>query len=221
VNRFSFAGVATVVVPLTCVLGMGVLVYMQYLRMRGIEDERAQTEANIRIVEGSLQRIMESPPPPRRPAEFRTRGEQVDYLNTIQAYALASRVRITRWTNFAPLAPQTTSGGLRPAAMPKGVVAVPSAVEVAGSYANVRAFLYYLQRSPRLFSLNDFKWSRGDKWPSTTVAFTLTRYLKVNTPPVSVGATDASATPPAGSVQGGAAPGVPTPVNASTVPPPQ
>jgi hypothetical protein len=44
----------------------------------------------------------------------------------------------------------------------------------------VREFLYNILRSPRLLTMTDVRWGRTDRWPTTGVSFTLTRYV---TPP--------------------------------------
>jgi hypothetical protein len=182
VGRLNLNNVLAVVLPLVVVLGSAWLTVFQVRRMRDLESQRRQVEQSIAITQNSIASLEALPPLNRIPTEPFAPKEQVDFLNTLRAYADATRVKLVNWTNATPLAPISPSN---PAAdsqepgstLPRGVIPIGSAVVISGTYANVRDFLYYLLRSPRLFSMTDLRWSRSEQYPNTTVSFTLTRYV--------------------------------------------
>lgn len=181
-GRFNLNNVLVVVLPLIVLLGSGWLTMYQLRRMRDLDAQRRQVEQSIAITQNSIASLEALPPLNRIPTEPFAPKEQVDFLNTLRAYADATRVRLVNWSNATPLAPLSTTSPatdtMEPKnALPRGVIPIGSAVVISGTYANVREFLYYLLRSPRLFSLTDLRWSRSDQYPNTTVSFTLTRYV--------------------------------------------
>jgi len=153
--------------------------------MNALHEDLERTEREIALAERTAQELKVAPAPARFPTSPLGPREQPDFLNTLRAYADATRVRLDRWTNATPIAPTSSAQEQEPSTRPKlpaGVAPVSSAVEASGSYANVREFLYLLLRSPRLFTMNDVRWERGDKWPRTRVSFTLTRYVSTAPP---------------------------------------
>lgn len=181
-TRASLLNIATIVVPLVCLLLAGGVTFYEVQRIRRLDAELKQAERNIAFVQKIREEIDRMPPVSRFPAAEMTPQEQTDFLNTLRAYALANRVTIVRWTN-APVAPSRPATDTRQSSMPSGITPIAGSVEVSGLYNNVRGFLYDLLQGARLFTINDIRWRRGQKWPATNISFTLTRY--VTTAPVS------------------------------------
>ena len=66
--------------------------------------------------------------------------------------------------------------------LPSDVIPVSCALDVKGDYAKLRTFLYKVQLSPRLMTVQQARWLRDDKAGSTTMAsITLMRYVKTQT----------------------------------------
>ncbi len=213
-SRMSASNVVCVVLPAVCVIGGGLTMWWQYRRIANLSTERVATERSIAIMQQQLAASEGEAPPMRIATMEMTPKEQVDFLYSLRAYAAATRVRLVSWTNGTPMAPAAPGGKEQAAStLPAGVNAISSAITVSGTYANVREFLYYLLRSPRLLSMSDMRWARGDAWPVSSVSFTLTRYV---TPPLPTDGVSGQATEGASGSDlsavrtgTGAAPGVP------------
>jgi len=181
VNRSSFLNIATWVVPIACLALAAGVIYYEVRRIRLLDEERVRVDQNIAFVEKLRQEITRQAPAMmnRFPTVEQSPKEQPDFLNKLRIYAAAARVRIVRWSNATPIAPTSDrdSGLEGRSSIPPGVIPIASSIEVAGVYNNIRGFLYSLLSDPRLFSMNDIQWVRGDQWPRTRVSFTLTRYV--------------------------------------------
>lgn len=198
VNKVRVLNIAVILVPLICLLGATASIAYQVHRIMTLQDRRQKIEGDIAIVESRLRELQMTPRPSRIPTVEQTPQEQSGFLNSLRAYAELSRVRLARWTNATPLAPPAGArDGSNPQSnIPEGVTPISSAVEVIGPYSGVREFLYNILRSPRLLTMTDVRWGRTDRWPTTGVSFTLTRYV---TPP---GKTPLAASPTDGSARG-------------------
>lgn len=183
-NKSGLYNIAILMLPILCFgLAAGVSLH-QANRLHKLDQEWRQVgkqlEAmdSLTIVAGAKPRLVRFPTVEQSP------NEQPLFLNILRAYALESHVKVARWSNAASMANQASSGSTNgtsaekaPPGMPPDVTPIASAVEVSGTYNDMRRFLYRLMRSPRVLSLSDIRWMRDDKWPETHLNFTLTRYV--------------------------------------------
>jgi len=182
-SRTSWLNIASIAIPLICLLLAGGVTFYEVQRIRRLDAELKQTERNIAFVQKIREEIDRMPSVRRFPAAEMSPREQTDFLNTLRAYALANRVTLVRWTN-APIAPNRPSAETPRGHLPPDITPISGSVQVGGLYSNVRGFLYDLLQGARLFTINDIRWRRGQKWPATNISFTLTRY--VTTTPLSM-----------------------------------
>jgi hypothetical protein len=197
-KKLSWINILALLIPLVCLTATVLLVMVQVRRINDLKTQRTQLERNIALVENRLSQMSAAPPPARIATVEMSVTEQLDFLNTLRAYADATKVRLVRWSAAPPIVP-ASAGQPEPGrrTLPPGVTPLASTVEVSGEYRNLREFMYSLLRSPRLYSMSDIRWVRGDRWPATSVTFILTRYVAA--PASGAGATSGT-TPGTGGV---------------------
>ncbi len=116
------------------------------------------------------------------------------FLQWRKETAAASHVEVSKWTNMPPPPPPPAPAADQPKdpnapkPLPRGISMLISAVEVSGTYTDIRDFLYLIMRSTRVVTLNGVKWTRAEKWPQTKVTFTVTRYVNTEPNPTHGGA---------------------------------
>jgi hypothetical protein len=197
-KKLSWINILALLIPLACLVAAILFVMVQVRRINDLKAQRMQLERNIALVENRLSQMSAAPPPARIATVEMSASEQLDFLNTLRAYSDATRVRLVRWTSTPPLVSASAGQpeqGRR--TLPPGVTPIASTIEVAGEYRNLREFMYNLLRSPRLYSMNDIRWVRGDRWPATSVTFILTRYVAA---PASGAGAPSGTTPGTGNV---------------------
>lgn len=199
-NRQRLSNMAILLVPFACLLLAGGVTVYEWKRISQYLGEEQTIQSSVQTVANLERAVAAQPKPTRIPTAEQTTKEQPDFLNTLRVYANASGVKILKWSNGTPYAPAsggTTSSNGTPQdkqkVIPGGAIPVASAIEVAGSYNNIREFMYYLLRSPRLLNMNDIKWKRDDHFPQTSASFTLVRYV---TPPKQVTAMNVDSNAP-------------------------
>ena len=190
-TKNSNFGTFLALAPIVCLLITGAAAFIQYRKVTALRADIVTADAQIAVVDQKLKEIQLTPPTSRVAAVPLSTHEQPMFVNWLRETATASRVEMTKWTNMPapPPPPQSTTAAAdqpkdpnAPKPLPRGYLALVSAVEVSGKYGDIRDFLYLLLRSERVVTLNGVKWHRGEKWPKTKVSFTLTRY--VNTEPI-------------------------------------
>ncbi len=195
-NKPSTLRLVTILAPLLSGILAIFLIVTQNRRLHALEDQRAQITQQITSLDLLAREIQARPPLSKMAAAPPAPDEQPVFLDLIRGFANSSLVQLTKYDNKTVPPPAPESAEAKAGAMPPGVIALTSNVEVAGGYNEVRQFMMELWRSPRLFNTTDLKWSAGlDKWPATRLAFTLTRYVH----------TAAAAGPAAAGMPGGSA----------------
>ena len=173
-NRMQFLKIAIVCCP---VFAGGVtcgIVGVQFARENALKAEKARLSAQARLLEQTVQAMNRQGHAPRIACVPASPQEQTEFLKLLRGYAGLHRVQIARWAD-APDPIRAAGDGAKPA-RPSGVTALVSQVDARGAYNDSRQFMYALLRSPRLFTLNDIKWTRGEHGLTTTT-FSLTRYV--------------------------------------------
>jgi hypothetical protein len=183
-------------IPLVCLVLGVILIMTQLARVRGLDAEKAQISKNISFVQGLIAQNDMQPLADKEPAIPQTADEQSLFLNELRLHAANARIELVRWANSPPPAQQPGA----PAPPPSGpTIPIVSSVETAGTYQNLRAFMYSLLRSPRLLNVSNLTWRREDDYPNTRLIFTLTRYVTKPQPIANVQPTStAGATNPSG-----------------------
>ncbi len=211
-NKPSTLRIVTILVPLLSAILMIGLIVSQNRRLHALEDQRTQITQQITSLDMLAREIQARPPMSKMAAAPPAPDEQPVFLDLIRGFANSSLVELTKYENKTVAPPAPESAEAKASALPSGVIALTSNVEVAGGYNQVRQFMTELWRSPRLFNTTDMKWSAPlDKWPSTRLAFTLTRYVHT----IAAAGPAASITPTGGAAATGGRSATPT-VNPAT-----
>ena len=182
-------GFIVVIGPLLCILIAAALCFVQYRRSAALDADISKTNNQIALVSRKLAEFETTPRKSRSAAALLTTDEQPAFVNWLRMTASFARVKIIKWTNVKSPAAATgttedkTAKAKNP--LPRNVSALTSAVEVGGTYSDIREFLYSLLRAQRLLTMTGIQWTRDDKWPATKVTFTLTRYVTTIVPPPS------------------------------------
>lgn len=177
-NKPSTLRIVTILAPLLSGILAIFLIVTQNRRLHALEDQRAQITQQITSLDLLAREMQARPPLSKMAAAPPAPDEQPVFLDLIRGFANSSFVQLTKYDNKTVPPPAPESAEAKASALPSGVIALTSNVEVAGGYNQVRQFMTELWRSPRLFNATDLKWSAGlDKWPATRLAFTLTRYV--------------------------------------------
>lgn len=174
-NRQILYRLITLAVPLLCIFVAAIVIFYEIHRLSQLRADLNETQKHVVALDQLVKEIQQQPPSAVLPADVQSPTEQPRFLTLLRAYADASHVQLTRWSNAA--AAQAPVGGAAKSGLPSGVAPITSAVEISGAYNDVRAFLYRLIAAPRLFSMSDMVWARADKGASTLLKFNLTRYV--------------------------------------------
>jgi hypothetical protein len=177
-KKLRFLKIAVILCPVGAAFVAGSVYGFEVRRLHRFEAERAKAEAQMASLERLVKEIEAQPDIVRIPTADQTPQEQAQFLTALRSWAEARHVQLVRWTNVVT-APSSPEAG-QATTLPAGVTAIVSNIDVKGRYDDARQFLYDLQRSRRLLTLNNVRWTRGEKWPGTEVFFSLTRYV---TPP--------------------------------------
>jgi hypothetical protein len=216
------ATLITVFAPIIAIVVVAVFAWNQRARAAELDGQIAKAQSNIERVKLEMQNAGQAPRRNQVASREESPFEERDFLTLIQSYATASQLAITKWAHATPVAPTaTTSSSVNPNDPPKkqyptGIKPIVSTIELGGKYADIQQFLYFLLQDERLFTVNDVKWRRGEKWPACALSFTLTRYVHAHDPlaPPSAGQQPGQSFP-SFSGSGGAASGSPSTTSGS------
>ena len=193
-NKAQVIRILTVLIPLVCVVGAGWGIFYQVRRMAMLREELNITEKNIRAEDLLSKELIVAPPNTRVPSVSPSVQEQPEFLNYLRVVSHATGVRLVKWSNMPVVSTVNADG--KPvdpnSILPPGVMAIHSAVEIAGPFNGIREVLYYVSKSKRLLNVTDVKWNRADKWPTTSAQFTLIRYVSNSAPPATAPAAPAA-----------------------------
>ncbi|MCW5943384.1 MAG: hypothetical protein KIS66_14225 [Fimbriimonadaceae bacterium] len=162
-------------IPLVAFAGIAAFVGVQVGQLRRLEAEQSRLQQSVRKLEfGSktVAPVVELEQAPIVPSGER---EQAAFLEELRLAASQNGVELVKW-NLAvqkPVASPTSKS-----------VSVPDAsgidcqIEVAGTYQDLRAFLYDLAKGQRFYAFGNVNWRRDrDRYPKTSLRFTLTRFV--------------------------------------------
>ncbi len=176
-KRDSIYRSLTIALPLAAFLCATGATVFEWQRLRGLDDETNATVSRISQIDRELQSYEAQPQNEKVPTIAKAPREQAQFLDALRANADVCKVQLVRWSNVAPPAPtSSTTADKSATALPPGVAAIISVIEVTGQADNTRQFLYNIIRSHRLLNMSDIKWVR-DTWPNTHLTCTLTRYV--------------------------------------------
>jgi Tfp pilus assembly protein PilO len=172
-DRKSVARTVIFTLPLfALVIGAGAITF-ETRQLSNVQSELNATRQEVASARNLINEMEGQKSLSRYPTAAMTPTEQPYFLNSLRTYAELNHVELVRWSS-API-PGKNDPAVK--ALPADVTPLVSSVELDGRYADLRAFLYDLLKSPRLVNMTDMKWSRGFKGPVETLTFTLTRYV--------------------------------------------
>ncbi len=179
--------------PVVALAVGGLLYFGQKARLSHLKNELEDTKKEISEVKAQLLKADKDFVLKRHPSEVLSKREQGLFLDMLRKFAQDSGVEITRWSNVGG-SPSSTAGtpASTPAPsangaatgkkLPPDINTVSSMLDVRGEYSKVRSFLYKLQLSPRLLTIQQAHWVRDTKDPHITMAsFSLARYVRTPT----------------------------------------
>lgn len=163
---------AVLLVPVISIFIVVVLALYEAHRYRQYGRELVVTQKQITQLDTLIKDLDAKPPITVIPVILQSPVEQPDFIDVLRASAEKNHIVLNRWANATGPAGAGASTNV-----PAEVTAINCTIESAGTYNNLRRFLYSLQDAPRLFTLSDMVWTRNDRWPTTTLKFNLTRYV--------------------------------------------
>ena len=176
-DRLKVMRITTFAVPLLALVACSGAVAFEKHRLFDFRTQLGGTRSQIATAAKILKDMEGQTSLARFPTVAQTPQEQPGFLNEMRTYSDLNHVELIRWTTttiyYAKNDPILKT-------MPPDVTQLVSNVVTAGTYADLRSFLYSLLRSPRLINLTDMKWARGVHGAREELSFTLTRYT---TPP--------------------------------------
>jgi hypothetical protein len=171
---------AVLLVPMVSIFVVVVLTLYEAHRCRQADRQLVVTRKQIAQLATLIKDLDSKPPISVVPVILQSPAEQPDFIDMIRSRAEQNHVSLTRWANAAVSG--SSPGAGKGSSLPAEVSAINCSIESAGTYNDLRHFLYSLQDGPRLFTLSDMVWSRNDKWPITMLKFNLARYVTMNGP---------------------------------------
>lgn len=165
------------VLPVTCVALAAGAIFMQWRRHQDTQtklEETRQQVATAQVKKAGLEANLGK----NQFASIRAGElEEAAFLGEMRRRTADAKVVILRWNNRGggPITPPATEGE----APPPGPVLARRQGEFAlsGSYDNLRRLLVDLQRSQRLYTIADVRWSRKAD-AMNEVVFSITRYVE-------------------------------------------
>lgn len=182
-NKIKQFRMLAIVLPILCILAGGASTYLQYKKLNSAKDDLEVAQKDLAFQRSMLEALGEQPVLAKEPAVQPGPNEQSAFLEGLRQLARETGVQLVKWNNAAA-APAAPPAEGQPA---PDVVPMRSSLEVVGSYAAIRNFLYQTQQAPRLLSYSDVKWGREGDAGQTRISLTITRYLS-NSAPTSGGA---------------------------------
>jgi len=189
-KRVSTYNAVIFLAPLVA-LGVGGLLYLgQKTRLAHLKQDYENTQKEVAQVQAQLKQADRDFVLKRHPSEVQSKVEQGKFLDMLRQYASETGTEITRWANIgsantagggSPPAPNSGANGASGSKLPPDTLPVSSTIDIRGEYPKVRNFLYKLQLSPRLLTIQQARWTRGTKYPSTMASFSLVRYVRTPT----------------------------------------
>lgn len=163
-------------IPLVAFVGVAACVGFQVSGLRSQEAERGRLEKSVRKLEFDAKSATPVVENGQSPAVPSGELEQSAFLEELRLAASQNGVQLVKWN----LAVKKAAGAAKDKgiALP-GASAIECQIEVAGTFRDLRAFLYDLAKSRRFYAFGDVNWRRDrDRYPNTNLRFTLTRFVE-------------------------------------------
>lgn len=175
-NKSSLSAIIGVTIPLACAIVFGMMCFSQY-KQRGLaEADAAQQKKIVRDLEHMKETIDVEPLMDKHLAAFDTPDEQAQFLTQLRMNAQSAGIKLLQYTNMGQVM-QNRRNQSQKQEKPSNFRPVASTLSVQGPYPGVRAFAYSLLRADRLMNMNGVTWKRDSDGRTTTLSFTLIRYV--------------------------------------------
>ena len=172
--------ISTVAAPvLCCCFAVGIGMF-EFMRLTNLKYQEASGTAQISDLQTSLRDLANRPKSARVPVVADSNMEQAQFVNALRVIADVSKVSLVRWSvgqTTPTTGPGSATKGGTASKFPNGVSPMTNLIEINGTFAHARMFLYNLARYRRLLALDDLHWQRTNGWPITDLSFTVTRYI--------------------------------------------
>lgn len=184
-NKSGVGVIIAIAIPLVCAVILGLLCFTQYKQRDLAQADEAVQQKTVDSLNDALAKANIEPLNDKQIAADATADEQASFLTQIRVDAQGAGVKLTQYMNMGQLP------GAQPApgqpTQPQSIYRpVASTLTVQGTYDGVRAFAYSLLRANRLMNMSGVTWKRDPDGQSTTLSFTLIRYV---TDPVTTAST--------------------------------
>jgi len=176
VNGVRIGSIVAMVVPIACALIFGLMCQGQYKRRDLAMATEQQNQQQVQALQKMMDTINIDPLINKEIAAENTADEQASFLTQLRVDAQGAGIKLVDYMNGGNL-PTPPNGQNQPQPT-SHYRQVASTLTVQGPYEGVRAFAYSLLRSNRLMMMNGVTWKRDAEGASTTLSFTLIRYVK-------------------------------------------
>lgn len=173
------SGIRTIIgvsVPFAVAVVLGTMCYSQYQARQMAQLDEAQQQKNVNSLQYELDTYKVEPLTSKHISAEATADEQAAFLTQLRLDAQGAGVKLTQYLNMGQVLPPRNDG--KDFAPPNQNRPVASTLTVQGPYDGVRAFAYSLLRAPRLMNMQGVTWKRDVTADTTTLSFTLIRYVK-------------------------------------------
>jgi Tfp pilus assembly protein PilO len=192
VKKSQIGTIIAMVIPIACAIVLGLMSLGQYKRSQLAVQNEQQQQQSVNSLQRMMQTVDIDPLMDKKYALYATADEQAQFLTQLRINAQGAGVKLTQYTNMGEVLPPRPQNG-QPAQERSTYRPVASTLTVQGPYDGVRNFAYSLLRSDRLINMNGVTWKRDSGGTTSTLSFTLIRY--VMDPETTATTTAAGATP--------------------------
>ena len=165
-----------VLIPLACAIILGVMCFSQYKERDLAEADRDQQQKNVDALNHIMDMVRAEPLMSKHIAAEDTPDEQAAFLTQLRLNAQGAGVKLVQYQNMGHVLAARPDPNQKN--QPQSIYRpVASTLTVQGPYDGVRGFAYSLLRSDRLMNMNGVSWKRDADARTTTLSFTLIRYV--------------------------------------------
>jgi Tfp pilus assembly protein PilO len=173
-NKSGYGLVIGVLIPVICAVAFGMVCFSQYKQRDLAQADMAQQQKNVDSLNHIMDMVKAEPLMSKHLAAEATPDEQASFLTQLRVDAQGAGVKLVQYMNQGQLMPQHPEDQNQSQSIYRPVA---STLTVQGPYDGVRAFAYSLLRADRLMNMNGVSWKRDPDAKSTTLSFTLIRYV--------------------------------------------
>ena len=175
-NKSGITSILAVTIPLACLIIVGMMCFSQYRQRDLAEADLTQQQANVDGLRHALDEATIEPLISKHIAADATADEQAAFLTQLRVNAQGAGVKLVQYMNMGQILAKPDAD--QPNGASQSIFRpVASTLTVQGPYDGVRAFAYSLLRADRLMNMNGVSWKRDPDGNSTTLSFTLIRYV--------------------------------------------